>query len=262
MTTSDEPSVTGSSFWDHLDALRSTIVRMLVAVLAAACVCFCFKEWMFSLLLAPSQPDFPAYRLLAFFSESAQSFHVDLFNPQLTQQFVVHIKASFAFGVLLVSPYLVFSLFHFIAPALYTAERRPTVRAATGGFVMFLAGVVLSYFLIFPLTFRFLGTYQVDPTIPNIIALDDYMSLLFAVSMLMGILFELPILAWLLAKVRLIQAHTMRHFRRHAIVAILIIAAIITPTGDPFTLTIVALPIYLLYEFSIFIVNRTTDHLR
>ena len=122
---------------------------------------------------------------------------------------------------------------------------------------MFLAGVVLNYFILFPLTFRFLGTYQVSPDVPNQIALSSYVGILLTLCLVMGIVFELPVLCWLLAKIGILKPEYMTRYRRHAIVVILILAAVITPTGDPFTLLIVALPIYLLYEASVLLVRQT-----
>lgn len=122
---------------------------------------------------------------------------------------------------------------------------------------MFVVGVLVSYFLIFPLTFRFLGTYQVSGDVVNLITLDSYISTLVLMCLSMGIVFEIPILSWLFAKLGLLSADFMRSYRKHAIVIILIVAAIITPTSDVFTLSLVALPMWLLYEVSIWIVNKT-----
>ena len=119
-----------------------------------------------------------------------------------------------------------------------------------------MVGIILDYLVIFPLAFRFLGTYQVSDSIPNVITLESYTDLLITLTLLMGILFELPVLAWFLGKLGIIDSAFMKRYRRHAIVAILVIAAVITPTTDVFTLTIVTLPIYLLYELSIAIVHR------
>ena len=229
---------------------------MVIAVLVVAVAFFCCKEWLFSIILAPSRDSFVTYPLIERLSGVPQHFRVDMFNPHLAQQFIVHMKASLCMGFLAVSPYVIFLLFHFISPALYQSERRAAVCAVGGGYLMFLLGVALSYWLLFPLTFRFLGTYQVSGSIPNVIALEDYMSVMLLLCLLMGVFFELPVLSWLLAKMGLLRADWMKRYRRHAIVVIFIVAAIITPTGDAFTLTVVSLPIYLLYELSVFIVRR------
>lgn len=133
------------------------------------------------------------------------------------------------------------------------------MRVVGGGYAMFVLGVAVSYFLIFPLTFRFLGTYQVSGEVENLISLQSYISTLMTMSLAMGLVFEIPILSWLFAKLGFFSADFMRRYRKHAIVAILVVAAIITPTSDVFTLSLVALPMWLLYEVSIFIVNKTAN---
>ncbi len=246
------------TFWDHLDELRGSIVRIVVAVLVLGLVAFGFKEMLFKVLFAPKYSGFVTYRLFnGLFGSAIDDFSVSLINTGLAQQFMVHLKASFAVGALLASPYIVYVCFKFIAPALYANERRTAVKLVGGGYIMFLLGVALNYFLVFPLTFRFLGTYQVSGEVQNLISLDSYMSTLLLLSFMMGIMFEIPVLSWLLARIGLLKADFMRKYRRHAIVAILIVSAVITPTADIFTLSVVSLPIYLLYEASIFIVQRT-----
>lgn len=232
-------------------------MKALLAVALCAVAAFCCKEWLFTIVMAPSSPHFVTYRLLARLAGVSTYFHVDLFNPELAQQFLVHMKVSLWMGLLLVSPYLLYLLFHFVAPGLYAHERRYALSAVGGGYVMFLMGVALNYFVIFPLTFRFLGTYQVSPEVPNQIALTSYVSMLLMLCFLMGVVFELPVLCWLLAKIGLLKPDMMRQYRKHAVVAILILAAVITPTGDAMTLSLVALPIYLLYEISIQVVRKT-----
>lgn len=181
---------------------------------------------------------------------------ITLINVDIAQQFVIHMRVALYVGLLVVSPYILYLLFHFVAPGLYAHERRYTVRAVGVGYLLFILGVLFNYFVIFPFAFRFLGTYQVDSTIANQITLGSYISLLLMLCLVMGLLFELPVLCWLLAKIGLLQASSMTRFRRHAVVVILIVAAVITPTGDPVTLSLVALPIYLLYELSINIVRH------
>ncbi len=250
------------SFWDHLDVLRAAIVKMVVVTVVCGIVAFCFKEQLFAVVLAPKDADFITYalfnRVAAWTGEESGMFSVELISTGLAQQFLIHMRVALWAGVLCASPYIVYQLFHFIAPALYANEKRYMVRVAGGGYLMFLLGVLVSYFLIFPLTFRFLGTYQVSGEVSNLITLDSYISTLVMMSLAMGIVFEIPVLSWLLAKLGFLSAAFMRHYRRHAIVIILIAAAIITPTSDIFTLSLVALPMWLLYEVSILIVQRTT----
>ena len=244
-------------FWGHLEELRGCLLKALAAVALAAIAAFCCKDWIFYVVMAPSHPDFITYRLFTRLTGVENNFHIDLFNPELAQQFLVHMRVALWMGLLVVSPYLLYLLFHFVAPGLYAHERRYALRAVGGGYVMFLMGVALNYFLIFPLTFRFLGTYQVSADVPNQIALTSYIGMLLMLCFLMGVVFELPVLSWLLAKIGVLKPEFMRKYRKHAIVAIIIIAAVITPTGDAMTLSLVALPIYALYEISILVVKKT-----
>lgn len=235
-------------------------MKALVAVVICAIAAFCCKDWLFAVVMAPSKSEFVTYALFARLTGVDTDFRIQLFNPELAQQFLVHMRVALWMGLLIVSPYLLYLLFHFVAPGLYEHERRYAVKAVGGGYVMFVLGVALNYFVIFPLTFRFLGTYQVSSEVPNQIALTSYISMLLMLCFLMGVVFELPVLCWLLAKIGVLKADFMTKYRKHAVVVILIIAAVITPTGDALTLSIVALPIYLLYEVSVMIVKRIGNH--
>ena len=250
------------SFWDHLDALRAAIVKSLLAAIVFGVAAFCFKEELFAVILAPKDAGFVTYRLLYTVSgwvteAGAPDFLVHPINTGLAGQFVIHMKAALCVGVLCASPYILYQLFRFVSPALYADERRYVVPVVCGGYAMFLTGVLVSYFLVFPLTFRFLGTYQVRGDVENMIALESYISTLLTMSLAMGIVFEIPVLSWLFAKLGFLTAGFMRRYRKHAIVAILVVAAVITPTSDVFTLLIVSLPMWLLYEVSIWIVHRS-----
>jgi sec-independent protein translocase protein TatC len=169
---------------------------------------------------------------------------------------MIHLKTAMYAGVLIASPYIIYMLFRFISPALYDNERKYATLLCTSGYLMFMLGTLLNYFLIFPLTVKFLGTYQVSEDVANMLTLQSYMDTLLMMCLVMGIIFELPVVCWLLGRMGLLKASMMRMWRKHAIVAILVIAAIITPTTDAFTLFIVALPIWLLYEVSIFLVKN------
>ena len=248
------------TFWDHLDVLRGSLLRMAVVTVACAVVAFAFKDAVFAAILAPKYDDFILYRLLAGVNSwladgSPSSFHVELINTGLAEQFKIHVKTSLYIGLMAASPYCLYELFRFVSPGLYPKERRYGVRAVVSGYVMFLLGVALCYFLIFPLTFRFLGTYQVSPDVENLITLQSYMDTLLVMCFLLGILFELPIVCWVLGKLGILRRTFMRRYRKHAVVVILVVSAIITPTSDIFTLCIVALPICLLYEVSTFLVK-------
>jgi sec-independent protein translocase protein TatC len=243
------------SFWDHLEELRHCLFRILAVILIAGVVAFCFKDLLFRVVLAPKDSGFVTYRLFERLVGPLKSFEVNLINIHLAQQFIIHIKMAMWMGFMMVSPYVLYVLFGFVSPALYQSERRFAVTAVVGGYVMFLLGVMLNYFLIFPLTFRFLGTYQVSADVGNLISLESYVSTLLMLCLMMGVVFELPVLCWLLAKMGMMKAAFMKKYRRHAVVIIVILAAVITPTGDAFTLSLVALPIYLLFELSVLIVK-------
>ena len=258
-------SAAPQTFWEHLDALRSSIIKIGIAVVVCAIAAFCFKAELFALLLAPCTDDFVTYRLLEQVAAYVTSrtaaplapLDVQLINTGLAQQFMLHLKAAFAVGLLVASPYVIYLLFHFISPALYSHERHLGIRLVVSGYVLFVLGLLLTYFLIFPLTFRFLGTYQVSSMVANTVTLSSYLETLLMLSLSMGIVFEIPILCHLLAGVGLIRAETMRHYRRHVIVGLLILAAIITPTADAFTLMLVAIPMWLLFEVSILVVSKS-----
>ena len=250
----------GLSFWEHLDVLRAIIIRIVVVTVLCGIVAFLFKDELFAVVLAPRNPDFLTSRLLArisglFGGGLPDNPVIQLINTGLAEQFVIHMKTALCAGVLCASPYVLYELFRFISPALYAHEKRFAMPVIVGGYVMFMFGVLLSYYLIFPLTFRFLGTYQVSEDVVNMISLQSYMSTLVLMSLSMGIVFEMPVVSWLMARMGLLSSSFMSRYRRHAIVVILIVAAIITPTSDIFTLLMVSLPMWLLYEVSVGIVK-------
>ena len=240
----------GLTFWDHLDELRGCLFRVIAVVIVFGMVAFCMKNMLFDIVLAPRSSDFITYRLLG-----VEPFTVGLMNIGLTEQFMIHLKTALYAGFLVASPYVIYELFRFISPALYENEQRYAMRVVGSAYVMFIIGTLVNYFLIFPLTVRFLGTYQVNEEVANMLTLQSYMDTLLTMSVMMGIVFELPVLSWLLALLGVLKDQYMQQYRNEAIVAILIVSAVITPTTDAFTLLIVAIPIWLLYEISILIVR-------
>ena len=240
------------SFWDHLEDLRGSLIRIVVAALVFSTLAFCFKDLLFMIVLAPKDSSFFMYRLFG-----GGDFSIQLMNIGLTEQFMIHLKTACAFGILMASPYILYVLFDFVRPALYERERKHSVSLVLAAYVMFLVGVAVNYLFVFPLTVRFLGTYQVSGEVRNMLTLQSYMDTLLMMSFVFGIIFEIPVISWLLARFGLLKAEWMTQYRRHAVVVILILAAIITPTGDAFTLIIVSLPIWLLYELSVIVVRRT-----
>ena len=235
------------TFWDHLDELRGTLFRMLCAVVLFGIVAFLLKDELFSIVLAPRSSDFITYRLIG-----TEDFSIHLMNIGLTEQFMIHMKTAIYAGLLVASPYILYELFRFVSPGLYANERHYAVWIVGAAYLMFLIGMV------FPFTVRFLGTYQVSPDVANMLTLQSYIDTLLGMSLVMGVVFELPVVCALMGRMGLINGQMMSTYRRHALVAILIVAAIITPTTDAFTLFVVALPIYLLYELSILIVRIIT----
>ena len=249
-TANSERPIATMTFWDHLDVLRSSLIRMGVMVVIFAVAAFMMKETLFSVVLAPRSSDFVTYRLLG-----VDAFSLHLMNTGLTEQFMIHMRTALYAGLLLASPYILYELFRFVSPGLYQNERRYAVWIVGAAYAMFLVGTLVNYFVVFPLTVRFLGTYQVSPDVANMLTIQSYVDTLLGMSLVMGVVFELPVVCALLGRIGLINAQLMAGYRRHAIVAILVVAAIITPTTDVFTLFVVSLPIYLLYEVSTVIVR-------
>lgn len=242
------------TFWDHLEVLRWVIVRSLVVTVLFAVVAFCLKDWLFALVLAPRTSDFVTFRLM-----DVEPFSIHLMNIGLTEQFMTHMKVAFYVGLLCATPYVIYELFRFISPGLYDRERRAGRWIIVSACFMFFLGTLVNYLIIFPLTVRFLGTYQVSTDVENMLTLQSYIDTLLSMSLIMGIIFELPVLCAILGRMGFINSKLMASYRRHAVVAILIVAAIITPTTDIFTLCIVALPIWLLYELSILLVPKRVN---
>lgn len=227
------------TFWEHLDELRSVLIKSLVAWLVASIAVFYFKKPLFDLIFRPLKQG------------------QQLINIDVTAQFFTHVQVALCVGFVVALPLIVAWLYGFVAPALYRNEKRYSVIFVLSSLILFAAGVALNYFLIFPLSFHMLSTYQVSDIVVNQISLTSYISLLLVLSIFLGLMFEIPVLTWLLAKLGILRREHLKRYRGHVFVTILIIAAVITPTGDPFTLLLVTLPIYLLYELSILIIPAT-----
>ncbi|MCM1033845.1 MAG: twin-arginine translocase subunit TatC [Odoribacter sp.] len=258
-------SNTDMGFWDHLDALRAVLIKIGAVVIVAAVVLFIFmRRLMDAVILAPCNPDFPLYKLLSFMGNQGDSvwlpslggddFHVSLINIELASQFFIHMSLSCWLAVVLTFPIIIYLFWTFVRPGLLPNERRGAVKAFAFGNIMFYAGVCVGYFLVFPLTLRFLAGYQLSDSIPNTVSISSYMDNFLMIILLMGVVFELPLLAWLLGRMGLLSRDFFSKYRRHAVVALMVAAAIITPTGDPFTLLMVFLPIYILWEGSAMLV--------
>lgn len=249
------------TFGGHLDVLRKMIFRILLVVVILGCVIFCFKKQTFTLLLAPHNSDFCTFQCIEHvISSLGLDFHladykIPLISTELSAQFMTHITVSCILATLLASPYILFELFNFISPALYEREKKYSYHVAVIIYFLFILGLLMSYFVLFPISFQFLANYQVDDEIVNTITLDSYISTFTTLTFLMGIVFQLPVIAFVLGKMGLIDAPLFKRYRSYAFVIIMITAAIITPP-DIFTLVLVTIPIYGLYEVSIWVLNK------
>lgn len=183
-----------------------------------------------------------------------EEFHVDMIATDLSSQFMTHITTAVYLGLLGASHYILYELFRFISPALYENERKYSVLVAGIIYVLFLLGILMSYFVLFPISFRFLGTYSVSAKVVSNITLDSYISTFVSLTLVMGVVFQLPVIAFFLGKMGIITSKTLTRYRRHSFLMIMIIAAIITPP-DIMTLVLVTIPLYLLYEVSIRVVK-------
>lgn len=248
------------TFGGHLEVLRQMLFRVLGVVAVIAVVVFCFKDTTWRLLLAPSEWDFCTYRWLERamqamgFDFHFEEFHVSMIATDLSSQFMTHITTAVYLGLLGASPYILYELFRFISPALYENERKYSVQVAGIIYVLFLLGVLMSYFVLFPISFRFLGTYSVSAKVVSNITLDSYVSTFVSLTLVMGVVFQLPVIAFFLGKMGVVTSSMLAEYRKHSFVVIMMVAAIITPP-DLMTLILVTIPLYLLYEVSIRVVK-------
>ena len=248
------------TFGGHLEVFRQMLFRILGMVGLIAVVVFCFKDITWNILMAPSEWDFCTYRWL----ESAMQamgmdfrfneFHVNMIATDLSSQFMTHITTAVYLGLLGASPYILYELFRFISPALYENERKYSVQVAGIIYVLFLLGVLMSYFMLFPISFRFLGTYSVSAKVVSNITLDSYVSTFTSLTLVMGLVFQLPVIAFFLGKLGFISSELLSKYRKHSFIIIMLVAAIITPP-DLMTLILVTIPLYFLYEISIRVVR-------
>lgn len=249
-------------FLQHLEALRWHLVRSAAAVMIAATVLFFYKEFVFgTVIFGPIHSDFFTYRALCKFSHwvglgdslCIQSISFELINIELSGQFTTHIWVSVIGGLILSSPYVLWELWRFISPALHEKEKKYTSGVVFFASALFMMGVLFSYYIIVPMTINFLGNYKVAALVKNTISISSYISTVTILTFIMGIVFELPIVIYFLTKIGLLGPDFMRRNRKYAIVIILIVAAVITPSSDIPTLLIVSAPLYILYEASIFV---------
>ena len=245
------------TFGGHLEVLRQMLFRILGVTGVIAAVVFCFKDITWQLLLAPSEWNFVTYRrieqlahCIGFADFSFKEYYVDLIATDLSSQFMMHVTTAVYLGLLGASPYILFELFRFVSPALYENEKKYSVKVVVTVYLLFVVGVLMSYYVLFPISFRFLGTYSVAERVHSTITLDSYITTFITLTLIMGLVFQLPVIAFALTKMGFIDSSMLARFRKHSFIVIMFVAAIITPP-DIMTLLLVTVPLYLLYEVSI-----------
>ena len=226
------------TFWDHLEDLRKSIFRMAASLVGVTVILFFFKDFLFDdVILAPTDKNFYLYRMLGL------DFSLSLVNIEVSAQFMIHMKVTFICAVILTFPYLVYELWRFVAPALYEREKRAVRGAFTFAGVLFYTGLAVGYLVILPLMINFFAGYQVSPDVPNTFSLSSYISLFMSTVMTFGIVFEFPTVIAILSALGIVTKEGLRTYRRHAVCAVVILAALITPSGDPFSLLICTVPV-------------------
>lgn len=252
-------------FFEHVEVLRWHLVRSVGVVLVLAIIFIVKHEFVFdTLLFGPAKDDFITYKLLCSLAHKfnlpdslcISGMKMQLMNIELFGQFITQLKTAFVLGFIASFPYIIFEMWRFIRPALSEKEAGNAGKVIIGSSFFFFLGIAFSYFVIMPFSINFAFNYNVSSQIDNRITLDNYISFFTMMGLGIGIIFELPMIAIALAKIGILSAQTMRNFRRHAIIVILLVAAIITPSPDVFTQMLVAIPMYFLFEFSILAAAR------
>lgn len=255
------------SFWDHLEELRWTLFRCIAALMVFAIGAFASIQYLDlydRVILAPCTSDFILYHWMCKVSAHLpfipdfcdQAFNVSLLQIRMGTQFFTHISTSCWLALLLTFPYLMYELWKFISPALYPNEKKSVRWVFLLGTIMFFVGCAVGYFLVFPMTLRFLMTYDLSDQIMTGVSMENYMDTFLLLIFIMGVVFEMPLLSWLLSQIGVLHRPFFRKYRRYAIVGLVVAAALITPSGDPFTLSVVFFPLYGLYELSAFFVKE------
>ncbi|HLN20458.1 MAG TPA: twin-arginine translocase subunit TatC [Bacteroidales bacterium] len=251
------------SFLEHLEELRWHIIRSILAIVILMILAFIFKNFIFgTIILGPKKPEFITNRLLCQLGEmlnvSALCINtkpLQLINIKMSGQLTTHITASMVSGLILAFPVVLWEFWQFFKPALKPNESRYARGAVFAASMLFFIGVLFGYFMLAPLSIHFLSTYEIDPSVANQINVRSYIGTLTSICLATGLVFELPIVAFFLTKIGVLTPSFMRKYRKHSIVVIFIVAAIITPP-DVFSQTLVAIPLLLLYEISIIISAR------
>ena len=255
-----EAQESAMSFWDHLEVLRWALFRSACVLMVILIGTFIAMPYIFDrFVLAPTSNEFFVYRWLNAIGSGvvklSPDFDVQIININVASQFMTHISTSISMAAVIAFPYFIWEIWKFIEPALFEEEIKHLRPAFMGGTFMFYLGCAIGYLFVFPFTFRFLVEYNLSPNITNQINLQSYIDNFTLLILVMGIVFEMPLLAWLLSLLGILKKSFLREYKRHAIVVLLITAAIITPSGDPFSLMLVFIPLYVLYELSILVVR-------
>ena len=257
------------SFWDHLEELRGHIFRSLIAVVVLAFIAFANRHIIFDwIILAPSSSKFITYRLLCKFGRLVHAnslcitdMHLKIINIKMSGQFLTHMYISIVAGFILAFPYVLWEIWRFVQPAMHENERKYSRGGLLISTLLFLTGVIFSYFLIVPLTVNFLGNYSVSSDVANQISLSSYISTVVSVTFAVGIVFELPILVYFLTRIGIITPMMMKKNRKYMFVILLTVSAIITPP-DVFSQMMVMIPLWGLYEASILVSKRVYKRLQ
>ena len=237
------------SFWDHLEALRGTLWHSVLAVALVSTVFLCFPKALFRAVLWPTRPDFILYRL------PGLNFSMELINIDLSAQFFVYLKVSVLCGLVVAFPFVVWEIWKFVAPALYDNEKKAVRGAFSLSSALFYLGVAVGYFIVLPVCLVFFVNFSVSDSIQNTISLSSYMSLFTSMVFLIGILFEFPTVILALSSIGLLNREQLKSSRKYAVVVVLILSALITPS-DPFSMFVLAIPLYGLFEFSVLLCKK------
>ena len=253
------------SFFDHLDVLRKHLIRSSLAIIVFTGVAFAYYDFIFdTIIMGPKNPQFWTYRMMCSLSERfdlGPDFCITkipfaIINTEMAGQFTLQLNSSLMIGVILGFPYLLFEVWRFVKPALHEKERKSASGFTFYATLLFIVGIMFGYYIIAPLSISFLASYIVSDTIDNMITIDSYLSTVATLTIGAGVIFELPIVIYILSKLGVMTPKFMRSSRRYATVIILIIAAVVTPTPDLLTMLTVSFPLFLLYEASIYISAR------
>jgi len=249
------------SFLDHLEELRWHVVRSVAAIFLMMILAFIYTEEIFKyIIFAPGRVDFITFRWLC---ELGAATGVDglcvtdipmkIQSRFLMGQFTMQLTASFVIGLVVAFPYVVWELWSFVKPGLYNKEKQSSRGAVFSISILFLIGISFGYFVLSPMTIAFLANYTISDMISNEFDITSYVSTITILVLSSGLLFQLPIVIFFLTKVGIVTPQLLRTYRKHAVVAILVIGAVITPSSDPLSLSLISIPLYFLYEISIFV---------